>query len=175
MGNLQNMLILLFESFKNNNISYCILGNYDMLPKYTENDVDIWVEDISKAEKILKEISKTLPVKKYLYNKTANGSNNYFYYFDEHKKIKLIKIDFMHETAYKSIFPIVKKEMIKSNRKKYKNFLVANELIEGIMHLFYPLVTFGIIKKKYREKLSSLIDDSNFQNHILKIIGKKKR
>jgi len=168
---LEKLLIQYFYFLEENNINYCVIGNYKQLPQYTTNDVDFWVEDKEKAEKLLLELAKNLNIKLYMQNKTANGTNNYFYYKYEDNSVKIIKIDLMTETAYKSIIPIVTSEIIQNNRKKYKNFYVANELVEGIMHLFYPLITFGFVKEKYRDKIFTLISNNEYRNEIINILG----
>ncbi len=168
---LEKILTQYFNVLEDNNIKYCVIGNYEQLPQYTTNDVDFWVEDKEKAEKLLLSLAKELNIKLYMQNKTANGTNNYFYYKHDNRSIEIIKIDLMSETAYKSIIPIVKSEVIQSNRKKYKNFYVANELIEGIMHLFYPLVTFGIVKEKYRDKIFTFISNDKYKHEIINMLG----
>ncbi len=168
---LEKLLIQYFSLLKKHTINYCVIGNYEQLPQYTTNDVDFWVEDKKKAEELLLSLARELSIKLYMQNKTANGTNNYFYYKHKDNSIEIIKIDLMSETAYKSIIPIVKSEIIQKNRKKYKNFFVANELIEGIMHLFYPLVTFGVVKEKYRDKIFTLISNDEYKNEIINMLG----
>lgn len=169
---LREILSKYFKLLEQNNINYCVIGNYEQLPEYTTNDVDFWVENTEEAEQLLLSLSKDLNVKLYMQNKTANGSNNYFYYKYSDKSIEIIKLDLMSETAYKSIVPLVSSDFIKNNRKKYKNFYVANEFVEGIMHLFYPLVAFGIVKEKYRNKIFNLIKQNLFREQIIKMLGK---
>ena len=149
---LKDLLLKFFSQLNNESIEYCVVGNYKGLPEYTENDVDIWVDDTDKAGEILLSLAKGIGLKLYILNKTANGTNNYFY-VKTRNGIEIIKIDLMCETAYKSILPLVTSNLIKSNREKYKGFFVANDLIESVMHLLYPLVTFGEVKEKYKEKL----------------------
>lgn len=165
------LLLDYFQLLKNNNIEYCVIGNYDKLPEYTSNDVDFWVDDKDKAERILLSLAKRLNLRLYMQNKTANGTNNYFYYKHEDNSLEIIKIDLMIETAYKSIIPIVSNKLISQNRKVYKNFYVVNEELESIMHLFYPLVTFGVVKQKYRDKLQQIVKNKSFQTKIIKMIG----
>jgi hypothetical protein len=126
---LKNLLVLFFEQLELNNVDYCVVGNYYELPEYTSNDVDLWAGDTDVALSILLKCSQQIGLKLYMQNKTANGSNNYFYVVKQ-GKIDIIKIDLMRETAYKSVIPIVTSDLIKKNRIKYKNFFVANELLE---------------------------------------------
>ncbi len=170
---LRYFLLKLFKQLEFNKIEYCVIGNYDELPDYTANDVDIWIDDHVAAEKILYQTAKELSLKLYLQNKTANGSNNYFYCNRQGQAIEIIKIDLMIETSYKSLVPIVSGELIKTNRDVYKGFMVANEVIEGIMHLLYPLVTFGLVRDKYKEKIYKLNEVDKFQRYLESIVGHK--
>jgi len=168
---LKDLLLTLFEQLDCNKIEYCVIGNYDKLPDYTSNDVDIWVDDYIAAEKILCQSARKLHLKLYLQNKTANGSNNYFYFHNKDKEIETVKIDLMIETSYKSLIPIVSGELIKKNRETYNGFPVANKVIESVMHLLYPLVTFGIVREKYREKLYQINKTPEFQCCLETIVG----
>jgi thymidylate kinase len=67
----------------------------------------------------------------------------------------------------------VTSNLIKSNREKYKGFFVANDLIESVMHLLYPLVTFGEVKEKYKEKLYTFSKSPEYVELIESILGKK--
>ncbi|CAA6819144.1 MAG: Unknown protein [uncultured Sulfurovum sp.] len=168
---LSHLLLGYFQLLERHSIAYCVIGNYEKLPEYTSNDVDFWVSDKEKAEKLLLSLAKELTIKLYMQNKTANGTNNYFYYKHEEGNCQIIKIDLMTETAYKSLVPLVSSTLIQNNRKKYKNFYVVNEEIEAIMHLFYPLVTFGIVKNKYREKLQKIIKNQTFKTEVIGLMG----
>ncbi len=165
---LKELLNSLFTEFSSLNIEYCVIGNYKRLPDYTENDVDIWVNDTEAAHKVLLKLANGAGLNLYNLNKTANGTNNYFYN-NLDGNIQIVKVDLMSETAYRSIIPIVPSNLILTNRIAYKNFYVANTDIEGVMHLIYPLVTFGEVKDQYKEKLTSVHDSDNFYNLIAEI------
>lgn len=170
---LKDLLVNFFEQLELNKIEYCVIGNYYELPDYTSNDVDIWVDDYIAAKEILFLIAKKLKLRLYLQNKTANGSNNYFYFNRQGKEIEIIKIDLMIETSYKSFVPIVSGDLIKENRITYNGFFVANDVIEGVMHLLYPLITFGRVRDKYKVKLHKLNEVDEFQHYLEVIVGHK--
>ncbi len=171
-GRLKAVLVRYFSALGENDIEYCVIGNYADLPDYTSNDVDMWVDDIPKAEELLLESAKDVGLQLYIRNQTANGSNNYFYAYEQ-GAVEIVKIDLMRELAYRSIFPIVDSEQIRRNRSRYKDFFVANEVIEGAMHLLYPLATFGEVKEKYREKLRHLASNREFGEVVGQILGEK--
>ncbi|MBE9489610.1 MAG: hypothetical protein IMY67_04900 [Bacteroidetes bacterium] len=168
-----NMLLgLFFREMGRLKIRYCVIGNYEKLPEYTSNDVDFWVDDVSLSLNVLMKSAKEVGLNIYMQNIIANGSNNYFYTVIE-GKIEIVKIDLMNETAYKSFIPIVSSDLINKNRIKFKTFFVANELIEGVMHLLYPLITFGTVKKKYRDKIFNLSSSVDFKDILVDILGDK--
>lgn len=171
MAKLYKVFNNLIHEFDIKNISYAVIGNYNMLPYHTDNDIDIWVNDYKRAFLILTSVTNDHNLKLYMHNETANGSNNYFFY-EENGNLEIIKIDLMTETAWKSLFPIVNSEIIARNRKKFKDFYIVNEDLEGCMHLLYPLITYGIIKEKYKDKLNLLSNSKTFKILLNSLLGK---
>lgn len=153
------------EFLVNEHIEYCVVGNYHSLPSYTENDIDIWVGDTSKAQLLLDKCARKHMLSLYLRNDTANGSNNYFYN-ETDNSLSIIKIDLMHECAFKSILPIMERDVFLENRSVYKQFNVLNQLHETYLHLMYPLIEFGIVKEKYKDKILQYRDNRQFQELI---------
>ena len=47
-----------FYELEKRNIIYCVCGNYKYLPYFTDNDVDLWVDNPSKSIKLLKNYSQ---------------------------------------------------------------------------------------------------------------------
>lgn len=169
---LKKVLVPFFKELNANKIDFAVIGNYHDLPDYTSNDVDLWVSSVAKAERVLYEITKQNNYSLYLRNGTANGSNNYFY--NSEKGISLVKIDLMKETAWHSIIPIVEPKIIKKNIIEYKDFPVVNESLETVMHLIYPLLTFGIVKDKYKAKFVKYTTDEAFVSVLNSIVGGEK-
>ena len=64
-----------FNSLEENNVKYCVIGNYHCLPDYTEHDIDIWVENITRFKNIFKYVLGKTKYEVLQYNKTANGFN----------------------------------------------------------------------------------------------------
>ena len=164
----------IFSQFVNKleeaNLKYAVCGNYNELPNYTKNDIDIFVEDHSKCQSILIDVARKSGYRLYLQNNTANGSNNYFYR-EIINNIEIVKIDLMLETAWKSIIPIFKGPLIWENTSTYKNFIVINNAAETVVHLLYPLVSYGIIKDKYKEKFSKIDCDSSITGILNQVVG----
>ena len=146
---LRIFLDCLFESFSTHELKYGVHGNYENLPDYTGNDVDIWVADFKKADNILRKVIGRLNCRLYIENRTVGGAN----YFIETCNNEIIHIDIMVETLWRSILTVLDKEIVASNISPYKSFYVVNYNIEIIGHFIYPLLTFGLVKDKYKEKI----------------------
>ena len=169
---LKELLNRYFSSLESNEIVYAVIGNYENLPDATNNDVDFFVSNYGLAEQILYRIADDIGISVYLVNKTANGSNNYFYYYVGNG-IEIIKIDLMIETSWMSMIPIIRKETIENNIIAYKNFYVVNKELESCMHLLYPLVTFNFVKDKYKDKLQAMSTNSLFVSNLNDTLGTK--
>jgi thymidylate kinase len=168
---LKNLLKPFFDNLNTQNISYCVCGNYDQLPEYTAHDIDIWTEDVDELEKILFQVAKKNNFILYLSNRTANGSNNFFYQITN-SDMEFVRIDILKECAWLSFVPIIQAQQIADDKVKHKNFYVAEPIIETSMHLLYPLINQGIVKEKYRDKIHLLHDNEKFESLLVKSLGK---
>lgn len=171
-SSLKYLLDPFFDVLNKEAISYCVCGNYEDLPDYTSHDVDIWASDIDRAEELLFSVAAEAGFVLYLKNTTGNGSNCFFYKLHE-EKIEFVRIDLLRECAWRSVIPLVKAKVIGERRMQYKNFFVAHPSVEAAMHLLYPLLSFKIVKDKYKNKLHSFRDDPLFQKVILETLGNK--
>jgi len=168
---IKELLVPLFIELEQKGVQYAVCGNYENLPDYTSHDVDFWTDDPATFEDILFNVAKQQGFNLYLHNKTANGSNNFFY-----RKINdnmhIVRIDILVETAYLSFIPLVRSKWIEKNgRTKYKGFYVVKPAIEAAMHLLYPLLYLGRVKDKYRDKIYSYADNPKFRNIIEESLG----
>jgi thymidylate kinase len=174
MGNLSTPLSLflagLFRKFSDSDVDFCILGNYEKLPFYTENDIDIWVSDFSVAHRVLTEHARTQDHIFYLGNKTGNGCNYFFWT----PAFGFLHIDLLVDVSWRSILPIVDSNTIRSNRVIHKDMPVLNRDMESVGHFLYPLLTFGEVKEKYKEKLTDVAGNgTEFGVQIRRLIGQK--
>ncbi len=169
---LKELLLQFLLELNNADINYAIVGNFHELPDKTENDVDIWVSHISRARLILDKCAKNVGLRIYMRNITANGSNNY-YYDESSKEVRIVKIDLMKETAYKSIFPIIQANQYENCTTKWGNFNVAKPELEAVVHLLYPLLMFNIVKSKYKDHLHSMAHNCDFLSLLNNAVGSK--
>lgn len=150
---LYELLTSLFEELRITNLPYCVCGNYSELPHYTENDVDIWVNDPALLIEIIENICFFLKYKIYLENTNATGTNFFIYTNTLHSHKDFIHIDILNECRWHSFLPLVRSKTIEDHRKPYKEFYVANETVDAAMHLMYPLAHFGKVTPKYHDDI----------------------
>ncbi len=151
----------LFSILNEKKYNYCICGNYESLPFYTDNDVDLWCDEPEEVIKIIENICLKINYTIYLKNSNATGSN-IFISLDDRQPLTIIHIDILKECRWYSFLPLVRCELIKRHRKIYKNFYVANEIIDAAMHFMYPLSYFGIVTPKYYDDIKKASADSDF-------------
>jgi len=169
-SSMESFLARLFGDFDEANIEYAICGNYERLPQYTSNDLDIWVSSTKDAKDVLFEVASKEGFSNYICNVLANGSNNYFY--KAHLKgIDLIKIDLLSDTAWRSVVPLVSSDVIQANRDTFNDIQVVNQSVEGVMHLLYPLLATGVVTEKYRPDLMKLVKSDTFFEHLTASVG----
>ena len=150
----EKLLSPLFDTLLKENIEYCVCGNYENLPFYTDNDVDIWTNDVKKTFEILKDIANSVSIKCYLVNKTSNGYNCFFYSCDSSLgENRIFHIDILKETCWYPFITLVPSKEIKNNRMLYNNIYVANDLIDAVNHFTFSLSHFNKIRDKYKEDI----------------------
>ncbi|MBI9046763.1 MAG: hypothetical protein JEZ06_19900 [Anaerolineaceae bacterium] len=164
---LSHLLNRLFNEFERINNPYCVCGNYHALPYYTDNDVDIWARDPKATINIIEKICSELQLKIYLKNSNSTGANLFICSLSPDRP-DLIHLDVLQECRWHSFLPLVRSELIEKNRRRYKNFMVANETVDAAMHLLYPLSHFGKITPKYYDDISKASRNEEFWEIIEK-------
>lgn len=172
-SNLKFFLNPIFEELDKQKVAYCVCGNYHDLPEFTSHDVDVWTENIGEVEKIILSVANNTGFVLYLYNRTANGSNNRFYKVAVDNSIEFVRIDLLQECAWSSFIPLVEAKNILQGRVEYKNFFIAEPIVETCMHLLYPLIQYGKIKEKYKEKICKYYKEPGFYNILSESLGGK--
>ena len=158
----------LFSELETSEINFCIIGNYDSLPFYTENDVDIWVSDIRTAKRLLIETAKQIGFVPLLWNLTSNGVNCFL----TNDKSEVIHIDLLKNVAWRSFIPIISKDALGKNISNFNGLKVASHEIAAFGHLLYPLLTFGEVKEKYKLRIHRFCATNEiFQDLIYEALG----
>lgn len=154
-----------------NKINYCIVGDYKNLPNSIEHDLDIWTDNQEGFLTVLKKTVKDSGFKFLLLNKTSNGFNSVLFK-RENESIIVLKLDILIDCSYKSFLTLVGSNEFRKHRKHYKNIYVADEEIEALVHLLYPLLEWGEIKEKYKFEIKQNFKSELFKNTLSKLFGK---
>ena len=151
-------------------VKYCVIGNFNKLPYYTDNDVDIWVSDISVAKRMLNYVTRTHDFSTLLWNVTSNGVNC----FIEAKDNSIIHIDLLKNVSWRSFVPIISRQKLAQNIDSVNGLKVASHSITTLGHLIYPLLTFGDVKEKYRSNIIVSCKSSQYFNDLISdLVGVK--
>lgn len=169
----KELFVRLIGSLNENKVNYCIIGDYHNLPEAVGHDIDLWTDDIKAFRHCLFEAIHKSGHKLLIDNKTANGCNVAIYK-REGETIYLIKIDVLSDTSWKSVLTLVGKEATSQNIMPYKDFYVANEESEAVMHFLYPMFEWGKIKKDiYKDAIFKYHDTQIFKQTFEKLWGEK--
>lgn len=157
MGNSKfqsDFLSSLFSGLNNKGVPYCILRNYEGLPESNSSkDVDILIE------------SNMLEVSRDILSQTAKETNAK-YYSEQHfqaiecfdfytEKMDSVKVDFFFNFETRGA-KFLDGEEILGKKRAFKSFFVADEVHDAVISWLKPLITGGVIKEKYREKIISV-------------------
>lgn len=172
MHSIERFFTPFIAALENHGISYCICGNYQLLPYHTDNDIDIWIDNHPLALSLLKKSANDAGYSLYISNKTANGSNNFFFKHYEASTF-FLHVDLLTEGAWKSIFPLIPAKIFNSSIIEHKGFKVANDHLSAAMHFIYPLLTLGLIREKYREEIQRYCETTTFTSVMTFALGIK--
>lgn len=169
-------LNLFFAELNKNNITYCVLRNYERLPQYiSSHDIDILLDinDLKKAVSCIETVATKVGVK------TAFFINHQyvkvFIFFKIYRKqISSIKIDYFFNFETGGAVFMNSAEILHQT-KIYKNFYVIDSVQEAIINWLNPLITGHIVKDKYRKKIYNIITSypDNFKSYMASILGTK--
>lgn len=169
----KEFFLALIEGLNKKHIKYCIIGDYQNLPESVGHDIDLWTDNVSAFRECLFGAAQKSGLKVLIDNKTANGCNVAIYKRDG-ESICLMKIDVLSDTSWKSVLTLVDKKVMAENVMPYKDFFVANEESEAVMHFLYPMFEWGKIKKEiYKEAIYKYHETPIFKQTFLKLWGEK--
>jgi len=140
----------LFCEFEKGGISYCVLRNYETLPEYTRNDIDMWVSNQGLAELCLKRAAQNIDYEFIMV--TALGVKNYWLAPREGRFADAIQIDMFSAIRWRNC-TLVPSEVISTARRKYNGIHIPDFPIEGPCLLLAGLLSTTKVKERYRKAL----------------------
>lgn len=148
-----------FIRLNESGIKYCVLKNYDQLPLYTSNDVDMWIQDGFQAQfrDILLSVGQDdgwemivhIPRLKY------KGEGNYFFVNEDMSEIVHIDLwSYLNRRGVRYLNDVI----FKDNLSLHENgFYTLSPGLEASILLLKDLIFQGKVLEKYREKITSLV------------------
>lgn len=168
----KNLFSLLIENLNQAQINYCIIGDYENLPENVGHDIDMWTNDMKIFRSCLENAMKATGFRPIIDNETHQGFN-IACFKKETDGITIMKFDIMNSTAYKSFLDLFSREEMEASIVPYKNFYVASEVSEALMHFVYPMFEWGFIKKEvYKEAIARFYKDPIFAKTFNRLWGK---
>lgn len=169
-----DFVTLLFATFKELNIRYFVLRNYEGLPdKNTGKDIDIV---ISPHEYHLVKGALLSVMRKYgiQYYQITQFDRMRCWYIMDYKKNFGIHIDIIENEVYKG-FRFYAFDYLYDNTTEYNGFIVLNKPMDTMMLLIQNLVAYKSLKEKYRNTIKEnyATNKREINAEIIKFWGKK--
>jgi len=186
----------LFDELKRMEIEYCVERNYEKLPYYAGNDVDILVQkdQLHELHNILLEVGKLSGWTLITKAKSYGGSRYYFAQFGSMQntefdvqsdnpphlhagaksQIALLHIDITFKKNWKALEFASAKHVL-AGRKPYNTFYIPSAGAEAAISLLTRLIHHGYVKEAYKERIRSLVGETPnvFGNIIRESFGQK--
>ena len=177
-NSLKKFLARLINTLNKEKIIYCILRNYENLPEWTSNDIDIWIDKRhwSKFFTIVKELAHTLDYTlDYTPRLSVKGEGDYFLLKEINNKIEVIHLDCWAYFHWKGMFFIDETVMPENLKRHEKGFYVPAKGIEASINLLKDLIYHGKVKDKYKDLIKAYAqqDHEVFKKSLLRPFGFK--
>lgn len=144
----------LFINLNTSDVEYLVLRNYENLPEYAGNDIDILVSNNKLALKALRQLlsNSNWRIIKRLYGYCFRG-------VILENGGKHLQIDFF-EGLNKKWVPYVLTEDLFRYKKTYKNFYVVSDEHYIISVVIKELLTYGFVRDKYFPMIDSFVHNN---------------
>ena len=146
----------LFDAWNSMGIRYLVLRNYDELPEYTGNDIDILLcpEQLHEAQSVIIEV---VHQSGWSIHNIGEFSCKAFYVYNP-KSLEQVHLDLMCGDKWYSFF-FVDHELLLNSRRPYKNFYIPELVHEAAVNLMTRLLYGGYVKDKYRKGIRKSATD----------------
>jgi thymidylate kinase len=162
----------LFLAWKNADIKYVVLRNYEKLPIDIGNDLDVLVDParIRDAESILVDI---IHQHDGMLHNRAEFSPVSLFFHDTQSKAQF-HVDLFRGLTWRGAEILPTREVLNSSRE-YKGFKVVSELHEAVLNLLTRLLYGGYVKDSYKSGLSfyAVEHQRDLAESLERIIGKR--
>jgi thymidylate kinase len=151
-----------FNSLNTNDITYCVLRNFDDLPNSVGNDVDIWVSrsDENKFRNLLYKTAHNSgwEIIRYAPWLSNNGQGRYFFIRDV-SNIVVLHYDCYVHLHWRGMTYIEENELETSISLHDKGFYIASPGVEASTMLFPRLLGGGIIRERDKKRIKECLNN----------------
>ena len=168
---ISDYLVKCFSELNSSLVNYCILRDYENLPFSFNNDIDILVDetDFKKAINIFIHNSEN---NIFLIKINSRFGYRGLYFFDkDSNRIFLIDIFFRLQKKWRNY---IDSSVILKNKVLFNNFYVIEKNCEIYTICLKELLTYGLVRKKYYDRITNTkIDKKIFKKISKKYLDKK--
>jgi thymidylate kinase len=171
---MKDALAWLFEQYLDKQIKYCVLRNYDMLPEWTSNDVDLLIgrKFLQENEQVLAEMCRAFNWN-LLVKANHQAMTKYVFYRIKAFDLEFLKLDFATDISWAGV-SFVTGETILGGRRAYKTFFVPDVGLEAVTLVLLHLLFRGKVKEKYKPTIQKAARDSDgFRSSLMELLGSK--
>lgn len=149
-SNQATLLTELFDLWNQEEIGYLVLRNYEELPAFTGNDIDILIDpqELDRAQDLLRGLAKG---KSWGVHNIGEFACRAVYLFHE-ETLEQVHIDLICGIKWHALLLMGHQQMLQQ-RQSYNNFYVPAPAHEAALDLIYRLVYSGHVKEKYKDKI----------------------
>jgi thymidylate kinase len=142
---LSDFLVSLFGTWRGARVRFVVLRNYESLPTAIGNDLDILVDDLPAAERVLLGCARSAGYR--LCHHVAFGAHSY--YFTDDALGRPIRIDLMTRLDWYGFAILAANDVFNSSRER-PPFRIPHPVHEGALKLLLRLLYHGYVPEKYR-------------------------
>lgn len=168
---LKRTLECFFRECNNQNISYCVLRNYEGLPSQTGRDIDILIDNshINQVDEIIKKVSTEFGWFIFLNKKEES---HYYYTLCRETEPFIINFDFQFDFRYCDIKYFDGNAVLK-NRRQYKLFFIPPVGFEAVTLFLNSVLAKRFVKYSYRDLIlkSYNANPEKFNDFLVRIVG----
>jgi thymidylate kinase len=155
-----------FREFNRHGIPFVVLRNYEELPySLGSKDLDLLIRqrDLNKAIEVLRMVSTSHGSDWYLH-RSWKSIDAFTFFWTSEKEIEKasLKVDLLINYENKGRLFLSSEEIIE-NSLQFKDFRVPCLMHEAFIDLLKPLLSGGIIKKKYVPKIKKALEQTPVQ------------
>lgn len=145
---LKSFLTSFFTELEQRSIQFCVLRNYENLPEYTSNDVDILVSRTAfkQAVKLLYSVSLRIGLRLHMHVEHACHKMVFHSTGNSHFQCH---IDLYGDLTWKG-FALADAREVLASRLRYKGFYIPEPAWEHTLNLLTRLIYLGRVKDAYK-------------------------